>query len=64
MLTLTIVAFEAMTAVSVNIQISYDVTPFRLVNNYKTFGYIIFLSFGNSLPVEDLNSRQDKCLVR
>ena len=57
-LTLIVVAFEAITAVSVNIQISCDVTPFRLVNNYRNFGGIILRSFGNSLPVEDLNFRR------
>ena len=63
-LTLIIVAFEGITAVSVNIQISCDVTPFRLENNYRTFGGITFRSLGSSLLVEDVNFRRDKCLVR
>jgi len=63
-LTLIVVALEAITAVSVNMQISCGDTPFRLVNNYRTFGGSVFRSFGNSLPVEDLNIRRGKCLVR
>jgi hypothetical protein len=50
--------------VSLNIQMSCDVTLLRQVNNYRRFGVIVFRSFGKFLPVEDLNFMTNKCSVR